>query len=261
MRNERTRLIAWLSAAAGFLLLAALWQLAAWLDGAVSPAAVLAAIVRRRDAFLNDALVSLAEAFCGLTVALVAAFLTATALAMSEAVNRAASPLILASQTVPLVAIAPLLAGVLGSGFVSIVVITAWLCWFPAVIAFIHGLRTVSADQLIVFRVARAGRWQIFRHLRLPGAAPALASGVRASAGFALIGALVAEYSGAKAGLGAAIIRHVAGIEVLANDELIGLVVVCSLLGLLLTWGAHAAARRVLRPWLKHGANAEGDVS
>ena len=92
--------------------------------------------------------------------------------------------------------------------------------------------------------------------LRMPGAARSIVARVRASAGFALIGAIVAKYDGAQEGLGAVITQHVRGIHAPPADTLFGLVVVCSLLGVLVTWGASALTRLALLHWLVNEAVA-----
>jgi NitT/TauT family transport system permease protein len=100
---------------------------------------------------------------------------------------------------------------------------------------------------MALFQVAGATRMQTLFRLRIPTASPAIAAGVRSSAGFALIGTLVAEYGSAQSGLGAVIIRHVRGIDLLSADLLWAYIVVCSVAGVFLTWSSHRAARLVLR--------------
>jgi NitT/TauT family transport system permease protein len=193
---------------------------------------------------------TLSVAVLGLGVALAVALLTASIAAMSRRASQAMSPFVLAQQTIPLVAIAPLVAGMIGEGTLALVLVTAWLCWFPAVIAMNTALRKVDAGAADVFRVAGATRWQTFARLQFPGAAAGLVAGVRASAGFALIGAIVAEYGAASHGLGAMIIRHVRDITPLADDTLFALVLTCAALGALVTWAAAAIARLALARWL-----------
>lgn len=233
--------------------LVAFWEVTTRLTGygdTGSPTAIIAAIWRERSLLVEHGSASMTLAVAGLAVAVVFAFVVASAFSVSRRFHQATIGFVLASQTVPLVAIAPLVAVVIGSGAFANVVIVAWLCWFPAVVSFTQGLFNVSAGPFAVLRVAGATRWQIYRHLRLPGAANSLVAGVRASAGFGLIGAIVAEYGGSQTGLGALIMGHVLGTRVLSMDALLGLVVVCSVMGALLTWAAYALARYALRNWL-----------
>jgi ABC-type nitrate/sulfonate/bicarbonate transport system permease component len=235
----------------GFLVgLVLVWEVAASLFGGIAPTAILSALIREAGLFGQHVAVTAFEAVAGLALALTFALLTSSAFALSRRANEVAMPLVIASQTVPLVAISPLLAALIGDGLLANILITAWLCWFPAVIAFTHGFLHVHPERLSIFRVASGTRWQIYRNLRLPGASGAIVSGVRAAAGFAVIGAIVAEYGVANSGLGAIIIQHVREIHVLPPDALGALVVVCALLGTAVTWGAYAVAKFALRPWL-----------
>lgn len=211
------------------------------------PTAIIAAIWRDGSFLATQSMATLTSAVLGLALALVVAIVVSGLLAASNRARYTVFPLVLASQSIPLIAIAPVLASVIGEGLFATVIITAWLCWYPAVVAFTHAFVEVHPDRMALFNVAQATRWQTFRQLRLPGAAAALASGVRAAAGFAVIGAIVAEYGGAKVGLGATVISHVREIKRLPLDTLFALVVVASVLGLLFTWGAYNGARFALR--------------
>lgn len=240
------------SAAAAVLML---WEVGARTigSGADFPAlsAVVPAIWRDRGLIGYNILPTMAAALLGLSIALVAAFCLATLSVLSARGHRAVTPLVFAQQTIPLLAIAPLVAPLIGNGFLSVALIAAWLCWFPAAAAFTIGFLQVDAERLAVFRVAGATRWQIHRHLRIPGAASTIVAGVRGSAGFALIGAIVAEYGGIERGLGALVIRHVTGAHPLPADTLFGVVLTCSALGAGLTFGAQALARSLLGAWLR----------
>jgi ABC-type nitrate/sulfonate/bicarbonate transport system permease component len=243
-----------LPALGAFLVVLLAWQAASYIGGSGEtlppPSAVLLALVRSRSMIGSQAAASLEEAYLGLGVALAVAFLSSVAFVLSVALDRMAFPLVVASQTIPLVAIAPALASLIGTGTGSTILITGWLCWFPAVITFSHGLRDVPPDQMALFQVAGASRWQTLLQLRIPTAAPSIVAGVRSSAGFALIGALVSEYSSAHRGLGAVIMRHVRGVAVLPAATLWAFIVVCSILGLFVTWSSHRITRLVLRRFL-----------
>jgi NitT/TauT family transport system permease protein len=231
------------------------WELTVRLAGSPggppAPTAVAAAIVRNIPFLTRNALFTLFEAAAGLTIAVTAAFLVASAFARSPLAHASFMPLVLAAQTVPVLAIAPLLAAAIGEGVFANVVVTAYLCWFPSVIAFTHGFLNVDPDRLALFEVHRATPGQTWRRLRLPGAAPALVAGIRTSAGLGVISAIVAEYGTLVGGIGATIVRHIRHIEVLPNDRLYALVVVASLAGVAFTEGAHLLARWSLRGWLE----------
>ena len=231
-----------------------LWEVAARAFGSPGstppPTVVLWAIVRDAQFLGWHAGISLLEATVGLTIAIVAAFGVASVFARSPLAHTSLMPVVLLAQTVPTLAIAPLLAQAIGEGVFANIAVTAYLCWFPAVIAFTHGFLNIDANALALFRIHNASSGQIWRRLRLPSAAPSIVAGVRASAGFALISAIVSEYGTFVGGIGASIVKHVRGVEVMPVDRLFALVVVSALLGLAFTWSAHRLARFATRQWM-----------
>lgn len=215
-----------------------------------APSIIWQAIVENAGLFLQNGLPTVSIAIAGLIFGLMAAFMTASFITLSKRAGAALTPIVLASQTLPLVAIGPIVSALIGSGLFSQIFITAWLCWFPAVIAFTYGMNSVSIERRALFQVSRATKWQTFIKLQLPGAAKYFASGIRAAAGFALIGAIVMEYGGAQKGLGAMVIQHSIGVNVLSNDVLMALVVLCAVLGVVITWSSYALAKWLLRNYL-----------
>jgi len=123
-------------------------------------------------------------------------------LGKNRALEQIASPYIVASQSVPIVAIAPLLVIWLGSGLLSKVIVCALITFFPALISTIVGIRSVDPDLHDLMRSLRASRWQIFAKLEIPAALPILFAGLKLSVTLAVVGAVVAEFVGADAGLG-----------------------------------------------------------
>ncbi len=244
----------WLLPAISMAGLFLLWEIAVRLAGSPSgspaPSAVLIAIARDAGFLLWHTAFTLTEAAAGLGIAVLGAFLISTAFARSPLAHRAFMPLVLAAQTIPILAIAPLLAQAIGEGLFANVLVTAYLCWFPAVIAFTHGFLNVDPDRLALFEVHNASASQIWRRLRLPNAAPSVVAGIRTSAGLAVISAIVSEYGTMVGGIGATIVRHIRKIEVLPTDRLYALVVIAALAGLLFTEAAHRLARAAVRNWM-----------
>ncbi|MEQ1714092.1 MAG: ABC transporter permease subunit, partial [Hyphomicrobium sp.] len=140
------------------------------------PSAILVAIWRDREFLATHTTATLSSAVLGLLLAIIVAIVVSAFLAVSNRARYTLFPVVLASQSVPLIAIAPVLASVIGEGKMATVIITAWLCWYPAVVAFTHAFVEVHPDRMALFSVAGATRLQTFRQLRLPGAAPALAA-------------------------------------------------------------------------------------
>jgi NitT/TauT family transport system permease protein len=146
--------------------------------------------------------VTLLEIGLGLALGLTTAFVTGYLLGKNHTMEQIASPYIVASQSVPIVAIAPLLIIWLGSGLSSKVIVCALISFFPMLIATIVGIRSVDPDLHDLMRSLRASRRQIFTKLELPAALPVLFGGLKLSVTLAVVGAVVGEFVGADAGLG-----------------------------------------------------------
>lgn len=161
-----------------------LWR--GWLDGTIPPHAAAT-------------LLEIALGFAaGASIALVVGYV----LARSALAERLLSPYLVAAQATPILALAPLIALWFGTGLVSKVVICGLIVFFPVAVATMVGIRSVDARLLEVGRSLRATRWQVFRHLELPAALPAILGGMRVGVTLAVIGAIVAEWVGTDRGLG-----------------------------------------------------------
>lgn len=146
--------------------------------------------------------VTLMEVLLGLLLGVSVALVLGYFLGKNPTIEQMVSPYIVASQSVPIVAIAPLLVIWFGSGLLSKVLVCALIAFFPTLIATIVGLRSVDRDLRDLMRSLRADRWQTFRMLELPSSLPILFGGLKLSVILAVVGAVVGELMGAKAGLG-----------------------------------------------------------
>jgi NitT/TauT family transport system permease protein len=134
----------------------------------------------------------------GAGLALVVGYL----LARSALAERLLSPYLVAAQATPILALAPLLALWFGTGIASKIIICALIVFFPVAISTMVGIRSVDDRLLELGHSLRANRWQVFRHLELPAATPAIFGGFRVGVTLAVIGAIVGEWAGADRGLG-----------------------------------------------------------
>jgi NitT/TauT family transport system permease protein len=150
----------------------------------------------------SHTLVTLAEVLSGLTIGLVAALVLGYGLAKSPLLERILSPYIVASQAVPVVAIAPLLVVWFGFGGLSKSLVCALTVFFPALVTTIVGLRSVDPDLRSLMRSLQSSRWQTFSILEVPAALPVLFGGLKVAVTLAVIGAVVGEFVGADRGLG-----------------------------------------------------------
>jgi NitT/TauT family transport system permease protein len=151
---------------------------------------------------LRNTLVTLEEVLAGLAVGVIAATALGYALAKSQTFERLLAPFIVASQSIPVVAIAPLLIIWFKPGLFSKVLICALIVFFPVLVNTIVGLRSVPEELQDLMRSMRATRWQTIRILEIPAALPVFLGGLRIGATLSVIGAVVGEFVGADRGLG-----------------------------------------------------------
>lgn len=146
--------------------------------------------------------VTVIEVLAGLAMGLISALLVGYVLAKSWLIDQVLSPLIVASQAVPIVALAPLLVIWFGPGMLSKILVCALVVFFPMLINVVVGLRSVEPDLVDLLRSLEADRWQILFKLELPSALPMLLGGLKIGSTLAVIGAVVGEFTGADRGLG-----------------------------------------------------------
>jgi ABC-type nitrate/sulfonate/bicarbonate transport system permease component len=144
----------------------------------------------------------LREILFGFGVGLLAGLGFAILLHLSETLRRATYPLLIASQAIPILVIAPILVVWFGYGIGPKLAIIAIVCFFPITVNALDGLRSVDADAIKLMRTLDASRWQTFRRVEAPTALPYVFSGAKIAAAVAVIGAVFAEWAGAGAGLG-----------------------------------------------------------
>src|SRR5690242_9576349 len=167
-----------------------------------TPLGVWGVLVSQRDLLWQHTLVTLQETLVGFAVALAAGIVCGALIDFSPWLRRALYPLLVASQTIPIIILAPLLVLWFGFGLLSKSIVVLLVCFFPIVVALADGLRSADPELIRLFRAFGAGRWRIFWSVRLPGALPTLFSGVRIAIAYSVIGAIFGEYVGSTAGLG-----------------------------------------------------------
>ncbi|HDD61143.1 MAG TPA: ABC transporter permease [Chloroflexi bacterium] len=159
-------------------------------------------IVLQDGSLLKHALITLQEVLFGLMLGLSAAIITGYFLAKSRFVERVLSPYIVASQSIPIVAIAPLLVIWLGPGILSKILTSALIVFFPVLVNTVVGLKSVPRELYDLMRSLQANTWQRIIKLEIPAAMPVFLGGLRIGATLSVIGAVVGEFVGADKGLG-----------------------------------------------------------
>ena len=150
----------------------------------------------------RHARITLTEIFGGLALGLSTATLLGYLLAKSKALERILSPYIVASQSIPVVALAPLLIIWFGFGSLSKILVCALTLFFPVLVNTVVGIRSVDGELMDLMRSLEATRWQVFTKLELPAAMPVLLGGLKIGVTLSVIGAVVGEFAGADRGLG-----------------------------------------------------------
>ncbi len=233
-----------------FGLLFGLWQaIVEWRDikrlVLPPPSAVVADLWRQPGYWWHHAWVTGQEALIGFVLALVVALLLAVAIVHSRLAERALLPVLTMIQVTPIIALAvPLFILFRSFGLGPKIVMSALVTFIPFTVNAMAGLRSVDPDTLEVLRSVDASRWEILVRLRLPHALPYLFAAARVCVGLALIGALVAEWSGSSEGLGYVMVT---GQRQFATTAVWAAVFVLTTMGLVGTAVISTAERRLMR--------------
>ena len=184
-------------------------------------------------------------AAAGYALALASAVVLAAAIDRWGLARRAIYPLLVTSQTIPTFALAPLLAIWFGFGLLPKVLVVALVCFFPIVVATVGGLRAADKEMLDLVRGMGASDRQLFLKVRLPAAVPSVISGMKIAATYSVIGAVIAEWTGASQGLGLYLLRASNSFQ---TDQVFAVIAVIALLSIAL-FGCVELVGRTVAPW------------
>jgi putative hydroxymethylpyrimidine transport system permease protein len=191
------------------------------------------------------------EVVLGYGVAVAFGLALAILLHFSALLRRALLPILVLSQTVPTVLLAPILAILFGFGLTPKLIVVAVVCFFPIVVNAVDGLRSTDAELVRMMRTLDASRGAIFRRVELPGALPAIFSGARIAATYAAVGAVFGEWSGSSSGLGFVVLQSEPSLD---TARIFAAVLVLSALALAL-YALVSLAERLLIPWHREVAH------
>ncbi|MDD4767860.1 MAG: ABC transporter permease [Desulfotomaculaceae bacterium] len=166
------------------------------------PVQVVRTFVDNAPLIAKHAQSTMIECLAGFALAILFSFIVVFLMDEISLFRKALYPLIIASQTIPIVSVAPLFIIWFGYGMLPKIIVVVLVCFFPIAISLLSGLAAVDNDYLELFRSMQAGRIKIFRMVKLPLAMPAFFSGLRISAAYSVMGAVIGEWLGAKQGLG-----------------------------------------------------------
>jgi NitT/TauT family transport system permease protein len=209
-----------------------------------TPTAIFGVFQKNFALLLDNLRPTLIEALAGFVIGNLAAVLLAVVFVHSRILQAAYFPIVLFFNTIPILALSPIVILIFGLGMTPKIVIAAVICFFPTLVNMIRGLESASDNEHELFRVLSATRREIFWSLRLPRALPMLFSSLRIASATAVIGAIVGEWIGSDKGLGALIIQASFNYQ---SDRLYAAIVLSSCLSIALFCAVVLVERRVIK--------------
>ena len=210
-----------------------------------SPFAVFERLIERHQVLFKHSWVTAQEIILGLLLGLSMGLLFALQMLLFKPVKRWLLPLLIASQAIPVFAIAPVLMLWLGYGIASKIVMAALIIFFPITTCCFDGLRNTPSGYLELAKTMGATKWQMLRHIQFPAALPTLASGIRVAVVIAPIGAVAGEWVGSSEGLGYLMLQANARMLI---DEMFAALFILSVLSITLYFVADRCLKKLI-PW------------
>ena len=219
-----------------------------------SPIDVVKAFADNFSIMMKQAAVTLQETLYGLLIGIAIAFVIASLMDRFTIINKALYPVLVVTQTIPTIAIAPLLVLWMGFGMAPKITLVVITTFFPIAIGLLNGFQGVDEDAINLMRSMGARRLQIFRIIKLPNATASFFSGLRISAAYAVVGAVVSEWLGGFEGLGVYMTRVK---KAYAFDKMFAVIVFISAISLVLM-GIVVLLEKISMPWV-HKKEISGD--
>lgn len=219
-----------------------------------SPIDVVKAFADNFSIMIKQAAVTLQETLYGLLIGIAIAFVIASLMDRFTIINKALYPVLVVTQTIPTIAIAPLLVLWMGFGMAPKITLVVITTFFPIAIGLLNGFQSVDEDAINLMRSMGARRLQIFRIIKLPNATASFFSGLRISAAYAVVGAVVSEWLGGFEGLGVYMTRVK---KAYAFDKMFAVIVFISAISLVLM-GIVVLLEKISMPWV-HKKEISGD--
>ncbi len=213
-----------------------IWQMVCffhWVPGYMlpSPVDVVKALVNDFPLLMHHAGVTLLEALLGLVIGVLLGFVTAAIMDAFPVVKSALNPILVLTQTIPPVAIAPLLILWFSYGITPKIILVVLVSFFPMAVGLLEGFQSVDPDMLKLLKSMNANRWQIFWEVKFPAALGTFFAGLRIAVSYSVVGAVIAEWLGGFIGLGVYMTRVK---KSLSYDKMFAVIFLVSALSLLL---------------------------
>ena len=250
-RPLRRELVASVAAPLGLVLVVlAGWQIYVWLSDIrpqtlPGPIRIVRESVESAGSIWEHSLVTMSEVAAGFAISIVCALVLGLLLDLSTPVRRALYPIIVASQTIPIPVVAPLMIVWFGFGVTPKIIVIGLFTFVPIVLGFAAGLAATERTTINLMRTFGASRWQMYRYVKIPAALPDLFTGLRIAAIYAVLGAIFGELAGATDGLGIFLEQSRLSFR---TDLVFGAIFVVALLSYLLFLAVVLVERRAI-PW------------
>lgn len=226
------------------------WQIYVWLSDVrpqtlPGPIRIVRESVESAGSIWQHSLVTMSEVAAGFAISIACALTLGLVLDLSTPIRRALYPIIVASQTIPIPVIAPLMIVWFGFGVTPKIIVIGLFTFVPIVLGFAAGLAATERPTINLMRNFGASRWQMYRYVKIPGALPDLFTGLRIAAIYAVLGAIFGELAGATDGLGIFLEQSRLSFR---TDLVFGAIFVVALLSYLLFLAVALVERRAI-PW------------
>lgn len=214
-----------------------------------SPVQVLAALGAESQTLFGHALVTVTEALCGIIISLILALVLGILMDSFPLIKKGLYPILVVTQTVPMIVLAPILIIYMGFGPAPKILTVVLMCFFPIAVSFTDGMAQVDEEYVHLIRSYGAGKWEIYRMVKIPASAPSLLSGLKVAATYSISGAVVGEWIGSQKGLGYYLLRVKNGYML---DKVFACVLVIIILSLCMN-GLIRLYQHVALPYLNRG--------
>ncbi|HWO94126.1 MAG TPA: ABC transporter permease [Dehalococcoidia bacterium] len=250
----------YLPAIALLIALIFLWEfLVRWLDTRPyllpAPSRIWDAFVDVRDVLPRHVRATMYEAIVGLIIAAASGAVLAGLIATIPLVRRVLYPIVIASQTIPIIVLAPLLVTWFGFGLAPKVTVVALAGFFPVVVSTADGLMQADRELIGLVRSMGGGRYQVMRFVLVPSALPSFFAGMKIAAAYAMLAAIIGEWVGAREGLGVFITRSQASFR---TDQIFVAIAIIALASMAL-FAVVTILARIATPWMYIGGKEDGE--
>lgn len=210
-----------------------------------SPYGILAAFIKSFSELMMHSKVTLYEAFLGLGIGIALGFILSILMDNFKTLYKILYPVLIITQTIPVIAIAPLLVVWMGYGTAPKISLVILVCFFPITIGLLDGFKNADSDAINLLKAMGAGKWQIFKHIKMPFALSGFFSSLKISVSYSIVGAVIAEWVGGNEGLGVFMLRVRRSYKI---DEMFAVIFLIVIISLLLMWFVKIL-EKYLMPW------------